>query len=254
MMYSFSKNFGCPSEAIREILNLSYSLKESNLRFFEDSNTLEEFEGWVETLEEEKEWTFQKVKPTEKGFVFCFRTSSGINNFGLRVEEGSARARYVVESKHSIRDSSIASIILDAGWTLINYYNDEQERLMKEEDQRREEELRRCVPRGELLSPYFHVDFFPFEAVNRKGEAVICYSVSGYSIATDPGESLAALKLCPDLKEQVRAICEKKLAESFKTPGPIEFNEEFYENSDWFDKRFRSYQDGLRTLLEACKQ
>lgn len=252
MMYSFLKNFGCPSEAIREILNLSYSLGESDLRFFEDSNTLEEFEGWIGCSGES--WAFQKVKPTEKGFVFCFRTSSGINNFGLRVEEGSARARYVVESKHSIRDSSIASIILDAGWTLINYDSDEQEELMEEEDQRREEEMRRCVSRGALLGLYFSVDFFPFEAVNGKGEAVICQSVSSYSIATDPSESLAALKLCPDLKEQVLVICERLLQEKFESPELYEFNEEFYQNSDWFDKRFRSYQDGLRTLLEACKQ
>lgn len=250
-MYSFSKNFSCPSEAIREILNLSYSLGESDLRFFEDSNTLEEFEGWIGCSGES--WAFQKVKPTEKGFVFCFRTSSGINNFGLRVEEGFTKARYVVQSEHSIRDSSIASIILDAGWVLLNCSGDEQKRLMEKEDQRREEEMRNCVSRGELLSPYFHVEFSPLNVVNGKGEAVICQSVSGFSIATDPGESLAALKLCPDLKEQVRAICEKKLAETFETPELYEFNEEFYKNSTWFDERFRSYQDGLRTLLEACK-
>lgn len=252
MLYSFSKEFNRPFEAIHEILNLSNSLKESNLRFFEDSNTLEEFQGWAETLEEDEEWTFQKAKPTKKGFVFCFSTSSGINNFGLRVEEGSAKARYVVESKHSIRDSSIASIILDAGWTLINYYNDEQERLMREEDRRREEGMRRCVSRGELLDLHFSVDFFPFEAVNGKGEAVTCYSVSAYSIATDPRETLAALELCPDLKEQVRAICKEKLAESFETPGPYEFNEDFYGGSTWFDEKFQAYQDGVRKVLEAC--
>ena len=114
MLYSFSKKFNRPFEAIHEIINLSNSLKESNLRFFEDSNTLEEFQGWAETLEEDEEWTFQKAKPTEKGFVFCFRTSSGVNNFGLRVEEGFTKARYVVRSEHSIRDSSIADIVLTA--------------------------------------------------------------------------------------------------------------------------------------------
>ena len=124
---------------------------------------------------------------------------------------------------------------------------------MIEEDQRRKEEMRNCVSHEALLDLHFSVDFFPFEAVNGKGEAVICYSVSAYSIATDPRETLAALELCPDLKEQVRAICKEKLAESFETPGPYEFNEEFYKNSTWFDERFRSYQDGLRTLLEACK-
>lgn len=250
MRYSFSKSFGCPSEAIREILNLSYSLGESDLRFFEDANTLEEFEGWIGCSGES--WAFQEAKPTEKGFVFCFRTSSGVNNFGLRVEEGSAKARYVVESKHSIRDSSIANIVLDAGWTLINYYNDEQERLMREEDRRREEGMRRCVSRGELLDLHFSVDFSPFEAVNGKGEAVTCYSVSAYSIATDPRETLAALELCPDLKEQVRAICKEKLAESFETPGPYEFNEDFYGGSTWFDEKFQAYQDGVRKVLEAC--
>lgn len=252
MLYSFSKNFGCPSEAIHEIFNLSNSLKESNLRFFEDSNTLEEFQGWAETLEEDEEWTFQKAKPTEKGFVFCFRTSSGINNFGLRVEEGFTKARYVVRSEHSIRDSSIADIVLTAGWTLMNYYLVEQERVMKEEDRRREEEMRDCVSRGALLDLHFDVDFFPFEAVNGKGEAVTCYSVSAYSMATDPRETLAALELCPDLKEQVRAICEEKLAESFETPGPYEFNEEFYGDSTWFDEKFQAYQDGVRKVLEAC--
>lgn len=252
MMYSFSKKFGCPSEAIREILNLSYSLNESDLRFFEDSNTLEEFESWIGSLKGES-WAFHKAKPTEKGFVFCFRTSSGINNFGLRVEEGLAKARYVVESEHSIRDSSIANVVLDAGWTLMNCDSNEQERLMEEEDQRREEEMRNCVSRGALLGLYFHVDFFLFEAVNGKGKKVSCHSVTSYSIATDPRETLAALELCPDLKEQVRAICEKKLAESFEIPGPYEFNEEFYEDSTWFDKRFRSYQDGVRKVLEACE-
>ena len=251
MLYSFSKKFNRPSEAIREILNLSYSLGESDLRFFKDSNTLEEFESWIGCSGES--WAFQEAKSTENGFVFCFRTSSGINNFGLRVEEGSAKARYVVESKHSIRDSSIASVVLDAGWTLINYDSDEQKRLMEEEDQRRKEEMRGCVSRGMLPGLYFDVDFFPCKAVNGKGEAVICQSVSGLSIATDPRESLAALKLCPDLKEQVRVICNRLLQEEFKSPGLYEFNEEFYEDSTWFDERFRSYQDGVRKVLEACE-
>lgn len=251
MMYSFQKNFDCPSEAIREILNLSYSLNESDLRFFEDSNTLEEFERAIESLKG-KSWAFQMAKPTEKGFVFCFRTNSGINNFGLRVEEGLAKARYVVQSEHSIRDSSIADVVLDAGWILINGDSDEQERLMEMEDQRREEEMRDCVSRGVLPSLYFHVEFFPLKAVNGKGEAVTCQSVSDYSIGKDPRETLAALKLCPDLKEQVRAICERLLQEKFESPEVYEFNDEFYAKNDWLDKKFQSYQDGVRKVLEAC--
>ena len=96
------------------------------------------------------------------------------------------------------------------------------------------------------------MEFSPLNVVNGKGEAVICQSVSGYSIATDPGESLAALKLCPDLKEQVRAICEKKLAETFETPELYEFNEEFYGDSTWFDEKFQAYQNGVCKVLEAC--
>ena len=251
MLYSFTKNFGCPSEAIREILNLSYSLRESPLRFFGDSNTLEEFEGWIKTLKEEG-WAFPMAKPIEKGFVFCFSTSNRINNFGLMVEEGLAKACYAVVSEHSIRDSPIANVVLDAGWTLMDCDSAEQERLMEEEDKRREEEMRRCVSRGALPGLYFREDLFPLKVVNRKGEAVI-YQVPNYSIATDPRESLAALELCPDLKEQVRVICERLLQEKFESPEVFEFNDEFYQGSDWLDKKFRAYQDGVRKVLEACK-
>lgn len=242
-IYIFKKNFSNSREALDELMELSYSLDNSDLCHFAECETYEQFKIALDEAIIKESWAYFSVYAEGDGFEFNFSTSSGINSVTLTVTSARCDAAYSVESHHSVRDSSIVPVMRHAGWKLQSVDSDTQRELEMKEDEVRVKSLLRNIEHGRLHMQ-FEVNF------NHRTDIP---SVESQFIAVDPMEDLKRVDLCPDLAAAVRRIAEKEQARSFVFPRLYEYNDEVRDNSSWYAEMFERYKEGLDTLITSCE-
>ena len=245
--YSYSKLFKTPEEAINEITDISYSLGSSDLTYFIDCKTYDDFYKVFMGLE-----TYAYIEVYEKnhGFYFSYSTHSCTNTFSMDVvilKNGNfiVKAYYSVISDHSIKYSSIATVPGEYGWRMspLSSLDKIREKMNEEEDEKalKERFVESVVERKRLLM-CFDVHFSQYGCVLSQ------------SICTSPERDLDALGLCPYLRPMVKDLALQELDRELVVPDKYDFNDEMYKggNDSWYALKFKEYKAGIRQLLEAC--
>lgn len=256
MNYVFEKHFApsytpdgpevYPSDPMYEVFGLSNSLGGSDLGYFIDCDTYADLENTMTEAKANGSMAdFSLTKCSDSEWTFSYSTVSHINSLTLIVNNQTGiKAYYGVQSHHSLRDSSIAATMLQAGWKLQPVDMVQQKNLEQEEDNHRIEELLKDLEKGNL-----HMMFIVRFSIDNGGLP----SIVSRFIETDPTEDIKRLALRPDLAADIRKVAENQLERKLEFPRLYEYNDEIRSDSNWFEERFKEYRLGLETLIASCK-
>jgi len=293
-MHEARKKFKTIGEAIKGACESSYSLAQSDIYILKGVSNFSEAYSIIDEYYEENEdsWNLPAIgclytydnpvtsmveNSSNDGLEpnsLYYQTSTGKNQILIRKEEDKEgnifyTAIYRVESSNLLPLSTAMKSFSDNGWdcrcivcekemengkTIIEMPPSEEslramdEQAVEEQKERDEEAISKMIERGAIPGLEFSVNFGGIDSEFP--------SVYSSYISNNPEEIKGLIERKPEISGKVLRIVANKIEElkKLEIPTSYEYNEEFYDGSDYYIKRRDGVVESLEKVYEDIKE